>query len=68
MDSRSPKTVKTATGAQIKSIVLGALFAAGRENLPLGVPHLLRALDRELAKEGRVVSDRERQRLLLQVR
>jgi hypothetical protein len=56
-----------ATGAQIKSAVLGAIFSAGREQSPVGFAHLLRGIDRELAKEGRVVSDRERRRLLERV-
>ena len=57
-----------ATGAQIKGSVLSALFIAAREHAPLTVDHLLRALDRELVKEGRVLSDRERHQLRKQVR
>ena len=53
-----------ATGAQIKGALLSSLFAARRAGAPLAVRHLLRALDLELAKEGRVLSDRERRRLV----
>ena len=52
------------TGSQIKFAVLAALFAASREGRPLDIHHLLRGLDRELTKEGRGLSDRERERLL----
>jgi hypothetical protein len=52
-----------ATGAQIKFAVLAAVFAAQREGQPLGLPHLLRGLDRELIKEGRALSARERERI-----
>ncbi len=53
-----------ATGAQIKYAVLTALFAARRDASPVGLPHLLRGLERELMKEGRALSDRDRERLL----
>jgi AAA+ superfamily predicted ATPase len=53
-----------ATGAQIKYAVLGALFVAKREGGELSVEHLLRGLERELAKEGRGLSSRERERIL----
>jgi SpoVK/Ycf46/Vps4 family AAA+-type ATPase len=52
------------TGAQIKFAVLAALFAAQRDGGQLGMRHLLRGLDHEFAKEGRALSDRERERLL----
>jgi AAA+ superfamily predicted ATPase len=52
------------TGAQIKYAVLGALFVSRRENKPLSIEHLLRGLERELAKEGRGLSSRERERIL----
>ena len=52
-----------ATGAQIKYAVLTALFAARREAVPLGLPHLLRGLERELVKEGRALTERDRERL-----
>lgn len=51
------------TGAQIKFAVLAAIFAAQHEGSQLAVRHLLRGLDHEFAKEGRVLSDRERERL-----
>ena len=51
------------TGAQIKFAVLTALFAARRDNAPVGMPHLLRGLERELIKEGRALSERDRERL-----
>jgi hypothetical protein len=41
------------TGAQIKMAVLSALFIARKDNKPLSTAHLLRGLERELAKEGR---------------
>ena len=50
------------TGAQIKYAVLAAVFAARREKTALGMKHLLRGIDRELMKEGRVLSQRERER------
>lgn len=52
------------TGAQIKFAVLAALFAAKRDRKPLSPMHLVRGLERELMKEGRGLSDRERERLL----
>jgi AAA+ superfamily predicted ATPase len=51
------------TGAQIKFAVLAAIFAAQRDGDKLGMKHLLRGLDHEFAKEGRALSDRERERL-----
>ncbi|HEY0476965.1 MAG TPA: ATP-binding protein [Kofleriaceae bacterium] len=51
------------TGAQIKLAVLGGLFAARRDGLALARAHLLRGLERELGKEGRALSDRDRARL-----
>ena len=53
-----------ATGAQIKFAVLGALFVAQRDNAALATRHLLRGLERELAKEGRGLSARDRERIL----
>ncbi len=53
-----------ATGAQIKLAVLAAVFAARADDEPLSAKHLLTGLDRELAKEGRAVGPRERERLL----
>jgi adenylate kinase family enzyme len=57
-----------ATGAQIKFAVLGALFVAQREGAPLAARHLLRGLERELAKEGRGLSARDRERILSHAR
>jgi hypothetical protein len=51
------------TGAQIKYAVLTGVFAARRAGAGLRAEHLLRGLDREMAKEGRALSDRERARL-----
>jgi AAA+ superfamily predicted ATPase len=53
-----------ATGAQIKNAVLGALFISQREDQKLSAKYLLRALERELSKEGRSLSLRDRQRIL----
>jgi len=52
-----------ATGAQIKYAVLSALFAARRDGAPVGMIHILRGLERELIKEGRALTERERDRL-----
>jgi SpoVK/Ycf46/Vps4 family AAA+-type ATPase len=51
------------TGAQIKYAVLAALFAARRKREPLHTGHLLHGIDRELMKEGRVLTQREKDRL-----
>jgi hypothetical protein len=51
------------TGAQIKYAVLSALFAARREARPVDGQHLVRGLERELAKEGRPLGERIRERL-----
>ena len=51
------------TGAQIKFAVLTALFAARRDGQALGIEHLLRGLERELIKEGRALTERDRERL-----
>lgn len=51
------------TGAQIKYAVLAAVFTARRDRQPLGIKHILRGVDRELMKEGRVLTERERERL-----
>jgi AAA+ superfamily predicted ATPase len=52
------------TGAQIKYAVLGALFGAKRAAAPLDLQHLLRGLERELSKEGRVLNARDRARIV----
>ncbi|WP_428667463.1 ATP-binding protein [Reyranella sp.] len=51
------------TGAQIKYAVLSALFAAKRDGAPVGMTHILRGLERELIKEGRALTERDRDRL-----
>ncbi|MBK8019987.1 MAG: ATP-binding protein [Chloroflexi bacterium] len=50
------------TGAQIKYAVLSAIFAARRDGRPLASEHLVRGLERELSKEGRLLSENERAR------
>lgn len=57
-------TINDVTGAQIKFAVLAGLFVARAENKPLNAHHLLAGLDRELAKEGRAIGPRERDRIL----
>jgi hypothetical protein len=63
-DLRAVATGVEVTGAQIKNAALGALFSARRESAPISRAHLLRALNRELVKEGRSLGERERERLL----
>ena len=41
------------TGAQIKQVVLSALFTARREKTGINISHILAGLERELAKDGR---------------
>ena len=52
------------TGSQIKFSVLSALFAAKRDKKLLEMKHLIRGMERELMKEGRALSNREREKLL----
>jgi hypothetical protein len=52
------------TGAQIKFATLGAVFAARRDASPMELRHLVRGLERELAKEGRALGSRERERIM----
>jgi len=52
------------TGAQIKYAVLSAMFAAKREKIHPEMKHLIRGMERELMKEGRALSNREREKLL----
>ena len=52
------------TPAQIKFAVLAGLFAARADNQPLNARHLLIGLDRELAKEGRAIGPRDRDKIL----
>jgi len=51
------------SGAQIKVALLSALFAAAQEGQPLGLPQLYRGINRELAKEGRAISPKDRERI-----
>lgn len=51
-------------GAQIKGAVLTAVFAARQENKPVGKRHLVSGIDRELMKEGRALSMRDKEALL----
>jgi hypothetical protein len=53
-----------ATGAQIKYAVLAGVFVARRLGVPLASSHLVAGLERELIKEGRELSERERERLV----
>jgi len=52
------------TGAQIKFSVLSALFTARRDNKLLEMKHMIRGIERELMKEGRALSNREREKLM----
>jgi adenylate kinase family enzyme len=52
------------TGAQIKYAVLSGVFAAQRCGRGLTLGDLLQGVDRELMKEGRALSERERERIL----
>jgi adenylate kinase family enzyme len=52
------------SGAQIKNAVLASIFAARRSREPLAMPLLLRGIEREMGKEGRLVGTRERERLM----
>src|SRR5262249_16319100 len=52
------------TGAQIKYAPLGALFTAQRDGTSLETRHPLGGVERELAKEGRALGARERERIL----
>ena len=51
------------SGAQIKNAVLASIFVSRRSREPLAMAHLLRGIERELAKEGRALGARERERL-----
>jgi len=56
------------SGAQIKLAVLAAVFAARRDGLPVAARHLVRGLERELVKDGRSLSERDRESLVSDVR
>jgi hypothetical protein len=51
------------SGAQIKLALLSALFAAAQEGQPLGLAQVYRGVNRELGKEGRNISPKERERI-----
>src|SRR5262249_34667668 len=51
------------SGAQIKLAILGGLFAARKAKEPLGILHLYQGISRELAKEGRGISPKDRERI-----
>ena len=51
------------TGAQIKNALLNARLAAARAGAPAAVEHILRGVERELEKDGRGLSARDRKRL-----
>ena len=51
------------TGAQIKTCLLTAHFTAERRGGALGAPDILRAAEREMAKEGRALGARDRERI-----
>jgi SpoVK/Ycf46/Vps4 family AAA+-type ATPase len=51
------------SGAQIKVALLSALFAAAQDGQPLGLPQLYRGINRELVKEGRAISPKDRERI-----
>jgi hypothetical protein len=55
------------TGAQIKSSLLHAFFAARREKTALSARHLLRGLERELMKDGRTLGARQKERVAAHV-
>lgn len=63
-DLKALANVIDLTGSQIKYAVLAAWFAASRDNEKLCMKHLLHGIDRELMKEGRVLTERERERLM----
>ena len=52
------------TGAQIKFAALSADFASQRDKKMLGMNHLIKGIERELVKEGRTLTGKERERLI----
>jgi hypothetical protein len=52
------------TGAEIKHAVMNAAFAAAREHHRIDAAAIVEGLDRELAKQGRSLSDLDRRRVL----
>jgi hypothetical protein len=51
------------TGAQIKYAVLTAVYASRRQGKSLNMSHLMLGVDRELIKQARALSTREREKL-----
>ena len=51
------------SGAQIKLALLAAIFVARQERQTLGRDHLLRGIERELGKESRSLTPKERERI-----
>lgn len=60
---RQVATMLELTGAQIKYAVLSAVFVARREGKPLNISHVLKGVERELAKEGKGLSPETGKRL-----
>lgn len=52
------------TGAQIKFSILAAVFIAGHAGEDVNARNLLKGIDRELEKEGKSLSPREKERIL----
>ena len=50
-------------GAEIKYALLAAIFAARHDGTPIDRAHLLRGIERELAKDGRGLNERDKQAL-----
>ena len=55
------------SGAEIKYALLAAIFVARQDGVPLDCDHLLRGIDRELAKDGRGLSERDKQAIARQI-
>lgn len=55
-------------GAEIKYALLAALFAARQDGAPLDRHHLIRGIDRELTKDGRGLSERDKLALMRPLR
>ena len=62
-DLRAMSDSLEVTGAQIKFGILGAVFISKRMDQELNAGHLLKGMERELAKEGRALGARDRKRM-----
>ena len=62
-DLRRLASAVEVTGAQNKFSVLSAIFTSRRDAAEVDLAHLVRGLERELAKEGRPIGERVRERL-----